>query len=158
MSWEVPESSGNPRLRELSSTSLGRPVKTHSNLLHPRAAARAAPESILQLFPALLQNPARQNSFPFSPCLPPAHTAGPGHLPMQPLLCWEMEAPANEAVCRGVTMPLDRHGLPSGSGRICPRRRLPFGGRNSGSLAFASQFPSHPPRSSRKTICILFVA
>ncbi|OBS59909.1 hypothetical protein A6R68_08964 [Neotoma lepida] len=33
----------------------------------------------------------------FSPRLPPAHTAGPGRLPMQPLLCWELEAPANEA-------------------------------------------------------------
>lgn len=76
---------------------------------------------------------------------------------MQPLLCWEVEAPANEAAWRGVTMPLDRHRLPSGSGGVCPPGLL-FGGRNSGSLAFASQFPSHPPRSSRETICILFVA
>lgn len=35
---------------------------------------------------------------------------------MRPLLCWEKEAPANEAVWRGVTMPLDRRRLPSGSG------------------------------------------
>lgn len=113
--WEVPETiillSSRLLLSLWQDSS-----NTHSNSLYPHSLARAVPHLFLTSSQRHCRIQPDKQAFTLS--LPPAHTASPGLLPVQPLLCWGMEAPANEAAWKNATMPLDRHHLSSGLSHV----------------------------------------